>query len=306
MDDQPFFWAVHQEYIQELHRLDDPLLHILVNIEEADETLCSIGIGLEDERTFSLGMITALEDYPAECLAVATMDLCGHTANVRLPNLICYLHTTCHALAYARVQVQSFPTVVALQDVLRNTNADFRIFVLPVDLPIPRSRNEGTAFSACAPLAHKAAPPLEEAQGATMASEYLQVLRRSTHPLYQLLATIEESDLVLCTAGKQLVEEHTCLQDCVTLLDDDEHSMAAAIIFLLKLLARKRFPTLIASMHTARNVLTHVRQQVWAYPDLVDCRDVPRTLLADFQFHDPPADAHSHTLLRNAGAVFQT
>ena len=139
MDDQPFFWAVHQEYIQELHCSDDPLLHILANIEEADETLCSIGIGLEDERTFSLGMITALEDYPAECLAVATMDLFEHTANVHLPKLIHYLHTAHLALAYARAQAQSFPTVVALQDVLRNTNADFRIFVPPADLPIPRS-----------------------------------------------------------------------------------------------------------------------------------------------------------------------
>ena len=195
--------------------------------------------------------------------------------------------------------------MVALQDVLRNTNADFRIFVLPADLPIPRSQNEGAAFSARAPLAHKVAPPLEEAQGATTASEYLQVLWCSTHPLYQLLATIEESDLVLCAAGKQLVEEHMCIQDCVTLLDDNEHSMAAAIIFLLTLLARECFPILISSMHTARNILTHVRWQVRAYPDLGDRRDVPRTSLADFQFYDPPADVHPHTL-HNAGAAFRT
>ena len=201
MDDQPFFWAVHQEYIQELHHSDNPLLHILANIEEANETLCSIGVGLEDERTFSLSMLTALEDYHAECLAAATMEILEHTANIRLPNLIRYLHTACHALAYAQAQAQSFPTAVALQDVLRNTNVDFRIFVPPADLPIPRSRNEGAAFSACAPWAHEAAPSPEEAQGATMASEYLQALRRSNHPLSQLLATIEESDLVLCAAG---------------------------------------------------------------------------------------------------------
>ena len=163
----------------------------------------------------------------------------------------------------------------------------------------------GTAFSACAPLAHEAAPSPEEAQGVTTASEYLQALRRSTHPLSQLLATIEESDLVLCTTGQQLVDEHTCIQDCTTLLADDEHPMAAAIIFLLTLLACKCFPTLIASTHTARYMLTHVRRQVWAYPDLVDHRDVPCTTLVDFQFYDPPADVHTHTL-RNAGAAFQT
>ena len=139
----------------------------------------------------------------------------------------------------------------------------------------------------------------------TTASEYLQALRRSTHPLSQLLATIEESDLVLCTTGQQLVDEHTCIQDCVTLLDDDECPMATAIIFLLTPLAHEHFPTLIASMHTARYVLTHVHRQVWAYPDLVDRRDVSCTLLMDFQFYDPPADVHTHTL-RNAGAAFQT
>ena len=300
MDDQPFFRAVHQEYIQELRHSDDPLLHILANIEEADEILCSIGVGLEAERTFYLGMITALEDYPAECLAVATRDLFKYTAHVCLPNSIRYLHTARHALAYARAQAQSFPTAVSLQDVLHSMIADFRIYDPTAASPISRSRNDGMAISVRAPLAHEAAPPLEEVQGANTASEYLQVLLRSPHPLYQLLATIEESDLVLCATGKQLVEEHSRLQDCATPLDDENRPMAAAFTFLLKPRICERFPILIDSTHTARNILTHVRRQVRAYPALVDRQDVPRSSLADFQFYDPPADVHPHTP-RNAG-----
>ena len=176
---------------------------------------------------------------------------------------------------------------MALQDVLHSTHADFRIYDPSADALIPRSRNEGAALSARAPLAHEAAPPLEEAQGATTASEYLQVLRRSPHPLYQLLATIEESDLVLCATGKQLVEEYSCIQDCATLLDDDDRSMAAAITFLLKPRTYERFPILIASTHTARDILTYVRRQVRAYPALVDVRmfHAPRLRIFSFMIH---------------------
>ena len=46
-------------------------------------------------------------------------------ANSRLPTLIGHMHTTRHMLAYAWAQVQSFPTLVACQDVLRNMNEDF-------------------------------------------------------------------------------------------------------------------------------------------------------------------------------------
>ena len=104
-DDQPFEWVVHKEYIQVLQSSNDPLLQILANIEDVNGTLCTLGQCLEDERTFSLGMIAALEDYIAECLEVATMSFLEQTVNSCLPTLIGHLHTTCHALAYAKAQV---------------------------------------------------------------------------------------------------------------------------------------------------------------------------------------------------------
>ena len=126
-DDQPFEWVVHKEYIQVLWSSDDPLLQILAHIEDVDGTLCALGQRLEDERTFSLGMIDALEDYAAECLAVATMSFLEQIANSCLPTLFGHLHTSRHMLAYAWAQVQSFPTLVACQDVPCNTNEDFRV-----------------------------------------------------------------------------------------------------------------------------------------------------------------------------------
>ena len=146
---------------------------------------------------------------------------------------------------------------------------------------------------------------MEEAQGASTVTEYIQALQHSTNPLPQLLATIEDSDVVLCTVGQLLVDEHKYIHEWNILLADSERPLASAILHLFELLACKRFPILIANMHTARHVLTHVHMQVRAYPDLVDHRDVMRTMLVDFYVRDPPVNVCTHTL-QNAGAAFRT
>ena len=127
-------------------------------------------------------------------------------------------------------------------------------------------------------------------------AEYLQALRRSTNPLSQLLATFEDSDVVLCTIGQLLIDEHKCIHDWNQTLADYERPLAGAIIHLLEPLVHERFPTLIVNTDTACHVITHVRRQVWAYPDLVDRQAVPRTTLVDFQVCNPLVNAHTHTL----------
>ena len=154
----------------------------------------------------------------------------------------------------------------------------------------------GAAFSVRASPANDVASPLEEAQGVSMVTEHIPALQRSTTPLSQLLAIIEDSDVVLCAMGQLLVDEHKFLQDVNTLLADSERPLASAIIYLFELLAHECFPTLIANMHTACHVLTHIHWQVRAYPDSVDCWDVLHTTLVDFQVCDPPVNVHTHTL----------
>ena len=133
-DDQPPEWVAHTEYIQVLWSSDDPLLQLLANIEDIDGTLCALGQHLEDEHMYSLEMIDALDDT-ADSLAGAIVHLLEQTAHSRLPTLISHMHTACHMLAYACMQVQAFPDLVAHWAVPRNTNADFRVLDPPATVP---------------------------------------------------------------------------------------------------------------------------------------------------------------------------
>ena len=293
-DDQPPEWVAHQEYIRVLWRSNDPLFQIAANIETIDGTLCGIGQRLEDERTFASEMFDALEDDTADFLAVATRSLLAQIANTRISTLIGQIQVVRHLLAYARAQVQSFPTLVASQGFLCIPNPEFIVTVPPAGGPIPIPCNMGAA----------AALTLEEAQGVSTAAEYRQALRRSTNPLSQLLATFEDSDVILCAMGHLLMDEHKGVRDWNRTLAAYGCPLAAAIIQLFEPLVHERFPTLIVNTHTARHVITHVRKQVRAYPALVDCQTVPRTMLVDFQVCDPPVNVRTHSL-RNAGAVFR-
>ena len=238
-------------------------------------------------------MFDALEDDTADFLAVATRSLLAQIANARLPTIIHHMCTVCHMLTYAWAQVQSFPTMVAHQDFLHNTNEDFQVLDPPAGGPIPIPCNVGAVV----------ALPLEEAQGVSTVAAYLQALWRSTNPLSQLLATIEDSDVILCAMGQLLLDEQKGIRDWNSILADSEFSLAGTIIHLFELLVYNRFPILIVNTHAAHHVITHVCRQVQAYPELVDRRAVPHPTLVDFQVCDPSVNVRTHTL-QNAGAVF--
>ena len=154
-------------------------------------------------------------------------------------------------------------------------------------------------------MANEAALTPEESQGVSTAAEYFQALRSSINPLPQLLATIEDSDVVLCALGQLLEDKLKCFLEWITILADSDRPLAGTLVHLLALVAYSRFPTLIVNMHTARYVLAHARMQVQAYPDLLDRREVLRTAVEGFQVREPPVNVSSHTL-RNAGAEFRT
>ena len=222
-DDQPPEWVAHQEYMRVLWRSNNPLFQISANIETIDGTLCGIGQHLEDECTFALEMFEALEDDTADFLAVATRSLLAQIANTRLPTLLGQIRVIRHLLAYAWAQVQSFPTLVASQDFLCTTNPEFIVTVPPAGGPIPIPCNMGAA----------AALTLEEAQGVSTADEYQQALRHSTNPLSQLLATFEDSDVILCAMGQLLIDEHKGIRDWNRTLAAYGRPLATAIIQLL-------------------------------------------------------------------------
>ena len=211
-DDQSPEWAAHQEYIRGLWSSDDPLLQILANIEDINGTLYTLGQHLVDVHMFSLEMFDALEDDTADFLAVATRSLLEQIANTRLPTLIRHMCNVHHILAYAWVQVQSFPTLVACPDLLCNMNEDFRVLDPLAGGPIPIPCTVGAV----------AALPLEEAQGVSTVAEYLQALWHSTNPLSQLLATFEDSDVILCTAGQLLLDEQQGIRDWNSSLVDSD------------------------------------------------------------------------------------
>ena len=145
-------------------------------------------------------------------------------------------------------------------------------------------------------MANKAALTLEEAQGVSTAAEYIQALWSSINPFPQLLATIEDSDVILCALGQLLEDKHKCFLEWIAILADSDHPLAGTLVHLLELMAHSCFPTLIVNMHTARHVLTYACMQVQAYPDRVDCRDVLRTAVVDFQVCHPPVNVCPHTL----------
>ena len=285
-EDQPPEWVAHKEYIRTLRSSNNPLSQILSNIEEIDGTVCALGQHLEDKHMFSLEMFDALEDDTADFLAVATRSFLEQLANSCLPPLIGHLCNVRHMLAYAREQVQAFPTLVDCQDFLCSPNVAFRVSDPPAGGSIPIPRNVGATV----------APSPEEVQGVSTATEYLQALRCSTNPFSQLLATIEDSDVVLCVVGQLLLDAHKGISDWNRTLADYDRPLAGAIIHLFEPLVHEGFPTLIVNTHTAHHVITHVRRQVRAYPDLVDRRAVPRTTLVDFQVCDPPVNVRTHTL----------
>ena len=293
-DDPPPEWVAHQEYMRVLWRSTEPLFQIAANIETIDWTLCGIGQRLEDERTLALEMFDALEDDTADFLAKATRSLLAQIANTCIPTLIGQIRVVRHLLDYARAQVHSFPSLVASQDFLCQPNPEFTVTSPPAGEPILIPHD----------VAASAAPTLEDVQGVSTADEYRQALRRSTNPLSQLLATFEDSDVVLCAIGRLLLDEHGRLRAWNRTLAASGRPLAAAIIQLFEPLVHERFPTLIVNTHTARHAIIHVRQQVRAYPALVDRQTVPRTTLVDFEVCDPPIRASTHTL-RHAGAVFR-
>ena len=190
-DDPPPEWVAHQEYMRVLWRSTEPLFQIAANIETIDWTLCSIGQRLEDERMFALEMFDALEDDTVDFLAVATRSLLAQIAHTRIPTLIGQIRVVRHLLDYARAQVHSFPTLVASQDFLCHPNPEFIVTSPPAGGPIliPHNVDAGVA------------PTLEDVQGVSTAAEYRQALRRSTNPLSQLLATLEDNDVILCAMG---------------------------------------------------------------------------------------------------------
>ena len=49
----------------------------------------------------------------------------------RLPTFLDNLHAACHLIAYAHMQVQSYPALVAQRDVPCHAPADFRIHLQP-------------------------------------------------------------------------------------------------------------------------------------------------------------------------------
>ena len=295
-DDHPPEWTSQTEYIQVLRSSTDPLLQLLANIEHLDGTLRGLGQCLEDARTYSLEMIEALDDT-TDSLAVAIVRLLDQTAHTRLPTLIGHAQTARHVLAYARLQVTAFPDLVDRRSVPRNMNAESPVFDPPATVSTHPSRHPGAESCASASTANEVALT-------STAAEYFQALRSSIHPLPQLLATIEDSDVVCCALGQLLEDELTDFLEWITILADADQPLAGTLSYLLEQ-AASRFSTLIITMHTARYVLAHARMQVHAYPALVDRQEVLRTAVEGFQVLEPPVEVSSHTL-RNAGAVFRT
>ena len=140
-------------------------------------------------------------------------------------------------------------------------------------------------------MANEAALTPEEAQGVSTATEYIQALRSSLNPLPQLLATIEDSDVVLCALGQLLEEKQKCFLEMIAILADSVHPLAGTLVHLLEPMTYSCFPTLIGNMHNAHHVLTHAHMQVQAYPDLVDCQAVPHNEVVDFRVRDPPVNS---------------
>ena len=122
-------------------------------------------------------------------------------------------------------------------------------------------------------------------------TDCIAALESSDNPLQQLLANIEVLDSTLCLMGQMLMEEHDrfiAMIEPLTEVARPETSFP--LVALLEPMAFARLPTLILNMHAARRMVTHARMQVQAYPDLVDCQDIPCNAGADFNQHviDPP------------------
>ena len=123
-------WLQHYERVDFLQGSNDPLHQILANIEALDGVICCTGQYIEDERKRMRGMIEALVEV-AGSDAEPIVTLLEPSVHERLPTFLDNLHAARRLIAHARLQVQSYPALVAQREVPRHEPADFRVHLQP-------------------------------------------------------------------------------------------------------------------------------------------------------------------------------